>query len=303
MNLGELASPITIYWDLTPSPQVPPDYMRICDQVAAVRPLQLQLLDAGPDLSEACFAILGKFPGATPAITLTTTAGALTPAHLDRLQELGLRGLLLTTASYGALTGMTEVLSAIGGRFATGIAFEVNHDNWRDLPGVVAFCLEHGLSSLVLPMQRLYGFGPALCLTSQEKSELARLLAGQDYSGMRLTIHDPFLWRAFNPKTPFPGGGCQAANTMMAIAPDGVVYPCPAMPLALGSLDEITLKDLVAGEAKKRFREAVNGLPEACRGCEDERGCHGGCRGRSLELSGSVVRPDPTCEIVINKKG
>src|SRR6185369_5624414 len=58
VNLGELARPITIYWDLTPLPEFLPDYVRICGQVAAIKPLQLHLLDGGSSLSAACFSIL-----------------------------------------------------------------------------------------------------------------------------------------------------------------------------------------------------------------------------------------------------
>lgn len=303
MSIGELARPITIYWDLTPAPSMLPDYAAISEQVSAIKPLQLQLFDNGCDLSAASLAILGHFRNTPIAVTLTAKATALASSGIDVLKSLGVRGLLLHVASHQELTGIIEVLETIKGSFATGIAFAVTNGNWRELPLSVRFCLDNGISSLTLPMQRLYGNEAPFMLTCEEQSELAGLLAGLDLSGIRLTIHDPFLWRIFHPSQPFPGGGCQAANTMLAIAPDGVVYPCPALPLALGCLADTTLKRLLDGEAKSLFRRTVTTLPEGCCGCSDQEGCHGGCRGRSQVVAGDMGRLDPACGIEINEKG
>jgi len=303
VNIGELARPITIYWDLTPVPSFSLDYGRICDQVTACKPLQLQLLDGGPELSAACLSILEHLRGAPLAVTLTAKRGALTPAGIDNLVGLGLRGLLLHAASYSELAGMPALEDAEKVRPTFGIAFEVTGRNWRELPLVAAYCLEKHIASMTLPMQRLYVGEPPFMMTSAESAELADLLAGIDLSGLRLTIHDPFLWRAFHPTTPFPGGGCQAANTMLAIAPDAKVYPCPALPQALGSLTETTLAELVAGDLKNRFRAAVGTLPDGCRECPEQAGCHGGCRGRSLVVGENIARPDPACDIAIHEKG
>jgi len=300
VSLGELARPITIYWDLTPLPPIAPDYGQICLQITAVKPLQLHLLDCGPALDQTCFSILEQMRGTPLAVVLTTVPNNISEASLDRLHNLGLRGLLLYAASCAELAGITAIRDDVGGRFATGIAFQVNHGNWQELPRVVTFCLEHGISSLTLPMQRLYGDEPAFTLAAQEQATLTELLARLDYSALRLTIHDPFLWRAFNPTTPFPGGGCQAANTMLAISPDGTVYPCPTLPLALGNLHTSTLTEILASAAKIDMRKMLRELPEACGDCAELHQCRGGCRGRSYVLQGSACSLDPACERSVN---
>ncbi|MFH1026698.1 MAG: SPASM domain-containing protein, partial [Pseudomonadota bacterium] len=254
MSLGELARPITIYWDLTPAPALAPDFGRICDQLKEINPLQLHLLDSGVSAS---LYILEHLRGAPLAVVLTTDPVALTTALIESLHTLGLRGLLLQSSSCADLVEAKAVREVAGGRIATGIAFQVNRENWQDLPQVVDFCLQQGFASLTLPMQRLYGDEPVFQLTAMEQAQLTESLIGLDHSAQRLTIHDPFLWRAFNPCIPFPGNGCQAANTMLAIAPDGTVYPCPALPLALGSLADIELKELLIGDAKKSFRAQI----------------------------------------------
>lgn len=300
MSLGELARPITIFWDLTPAPAQTPDIVLICNQVKEIKPLQLHLLDTGVSTS---LNILEHLRGAPLAVVLTTDPVALTAASIESLHSLGLKGLLLQAFSPAGLAEAKTVREMAEGCIATGIAFKVNQGNWRELPQVVDFCLQQGFASLTLPMQRLYGDEPVFKLTASEQVQLAESLAGVDHGALRLTIHDPFLWCAFNPGTPFPGNGCQAANTMLAIAPDGTVYPCPALPLALGSLADITLKELLAGEAKKSLRTQVKKLPDECSSCAEQAGCHGGCRGRSLILSEDISRPDPACELVLHQKG
>ncbi len=300
MSLDELARPITIYWDLTPVPTPAPEYTLICDQIKEIKPLQLHLLDS--EVSNS-LQILKRMKGAPLAVLLTAAPAALAPAIIEDLHTLGLKGLLLLADSFAGLSEARAVRDAAGGRFATGIAFQVNRYNWRELPQVVKFCLHEGFASLTLPMQRLYGDEPLFRLTAGEQLQLTDALCGLDRGDLRLTVHDPFLWRAFNPNAPFPGNGCQAANTMLAIAPDGTIYPCPALPLALGSTADLTLKEVLAGEGKRGFRQMVKTLPEECNCCVEQTGCHGGCRGRSLVLSGDISRPDPACEIVATLKG
>lgn len=295
MSLGELARPITIYWDLTPVPPIAPAYVDICPQIVAVKPMQLHLLDCGPVLDHPCFSILEQLQGTPLAIVLTTVPASISESCLARLHSLGLRGLLLSASSCADLAAVPAIRDAVAGRFATGISYQVNQWNWQELPHVVAFCLEQGISSLTLPMQRLYGDEPIFLPAAQEQSWLAENLAKLDYKTLRLTIHDPFLWRAFNPVTPFPGGGCQAANTMLAISPDGTVYPCPTLPLALGNLQTSTLAEILASAAKGDIRAMLRQLPAACAHCEELEQCRGGCRGRSYVLQGSASALDPAC--------
>lgn len=296
MSLGELARPITIYWDITPLPPFPLDYPLICTQIKESKPLQLHLLDKTSPLSQPVYSILGQFQGTSIATVLTTVLHGLNSSCLDRLASLGLRGLLLCTASYSEMAGIPATVDAVGGRFATGVAFQVNRQNWEELPQVVEFCLEHCILSLTLPMQRLYDNESPLVLDLHEQTMLAESLAKLDYSSLRLTIHDPFLWRAFNKAIPFPGGGCQAANTMLAIAPDGTVYPCPTLPLPLGNLQTSTLTEILASTIKKDVRRMLLEPPTACATCEDLRECRGGCRGRSYVVRGELSGIDPACD-------
>ena len=192
----------------------------------------LQLYDPSPVLSDGIRAILERFRGTPVAVSLTIPYSCLLSLPLSgiSINELGVKELLVAI-------DRPELLGDIPTLTDAGLSFFVRGDNWRDLPKVVALCRDLGISRLVLPMQRLYHGEKPFLLNRKDQAELEDSLAAVgEVGGLRLTIHDPFLWRAFNPGIPFPQGGCQAANTMIAISPDGGVYPCPTLPERLGDI-------------------------------------------------------------------
>jgi GeoRSP system SPASM domain protein len=201
--------------------------------------------------------------------------------------------------------GVTEILLVaehpddlknISAQPSVGVSCPVTRENWRELPALVAGCRERGFNRLVLPMQRLYNENRPFLLGRDEQTELERALVETGGTkDLKLTIHDPFLWRAFNPEVPFPQGGCQAANTMIAISPDGGVYPCPTLPVRLGELGTETLPEILASSRKRDFRRRLLLHPVACRECPEVAECKGGCRGRALVRHGSLDGIDESC--------
>ncbi|MFA7403694.1 MAG: GeoRSP system SPASM domain protein [Pelobacteraceae bacterium] len=285
----ELALPITVYWDLAPNTPFDDALLRICDGILECRPLMLQLFDPSPELSEGARAILKRFRETPVSVSLTLRYSNLLSLAGASINELDVKELLLVCDSLDSIGDMTcqpEV----------GLSFFVSSGNWRELPKVVSFCRDHGINRLILPMQRLYnGETPFLLSAIEQKLLENALKAVGGTAGLRLTIHDPFLWRAFNPGIPFPQGGCQAANTMIAIAPDGGVYPCPTLPERLGEIGATSLKDIIASPAKKELRGRIRHDPVACGSCLEISACHGGCRGRSYVLHGSFDEIDDAC--------
>jgi GeoRSP system SPASM domain protein len=189
-----------------------------------------------------------------------------------------------------------EILKSCTSQPSVGVSCPVSRENWRELPAVVAGCRERGFNRLVLPMQRLYNKEKPFLLGKDEQKELERALVETGGTeDLRLTIHDPFLWRAFNPGVPFPQGGCQAANTMIAISPDGGVYPCPTLPVRLGELGSASLQEILASARKKEFRRSLLLHPEACSMCPEVAECKGGCRGRAYVMHASLDGIDESC--------
>jgi GeoRSP system SPASM domain protein len=298
----ELATPITIYWDLPTGTQDTDSLLRICDDIVVCRPLMLHLRDPGPVMGKGTVTVLEHLKGKAIAVSLTIPPTVLEDTARKLLRNLGLKEILLAVEHVSALLEEVEVqplLSPPGDDTfirARGISFTVMRENWQELPTLVTFCREQGIHRLVLPMQRLYNGEIPFSLNSHEQSVLADAMAAAGgVAGMALTIHDPFLWRAFNPGVPFPQGGCQAANTMLAIAPDGAVYPCPTLPVRLGELGQASLNGIVASSAKKELRRRLVAMPDGCRRCTSLAECRGGCRGRAFVIHGSLDGADEAC--------
>jgi GeoRSP system SPASM domain protein len=306
----ELATPISVYWDLPPQSADRGYLLRIADDILASRPLMLHLSAPGPNPWETAVPILQRFAQAPFSIYLTIPVEAVGCTNGAILRSPNLREILLAVTDAQALHRVRSALNAFpppgagavhgrqeGGVSATpGISCGVTHENWRDLPSLVSFCRAERIPRLVLPMQRLYHGEQPFSLNRSEQEELAGMLTTTcGPEGPSLTIHDPFLWRAFNPGRPFPQGGCQAANTMIAIAPDGAVYPCPSLPLLLGTIGDSSLSDIVASAEKKELRNRLLPQPARCRDCGELAVCRGGCRGRSYAVTGSLDAIDPAC--------
>jgi len=286
----ELASPITIYWDLPPGVAAQDSLLRACADIAACRPLMLQLTDPSQSLGDGVRAVLERFGMTTVSVSLTITPACFASLGNDSISGLGVKELLVALEHTADLRELRALPAGVG------ISFPVTKENWRELPSLVATCREHGISRLVLPMQRLYHYEEPFWLTRQEQKVLENSLAvvgGAE--NLNLTIHDPFLWKAFNPGVPFPQGGCQAANTMIAIAADGGVYPCPTLPVRLGTMGERPLKEIISSAEKKEFRRRLLLTPEGCRDCQELAECRGGCRGRAYVMHGTLDGIDEAC--------
>jgi GeoRSP system SPASM domain protein len=255
--------------------------------------LQLHVPDLQP--GDGLLDLLDRLKDTRIAVSLTVPS-AILDISAAALLDCGLKELLLSAGCPDDLVGGIGVLSTISSQTTLGISFVVARDNWRQLPRLVAFCRKEGIKRLVLPMQRLYHRETPFFITRVEQQELADSLAESGAAeGLNLTIHDPFLWRAFNPGIPFPQAGCQAANTMIAIAPDGGVYPCPTLPVLLGSIGEMPLQEIISSPAKKEFRRSLLKAPGTCCDCAEIAVCRGGCRGRGLVQQGSLDGLDEAC--------
>ncbi len=283
----ELASPITIYWDLPKGSKNTDFHRRICSDILACRPLMLQLYFPDIRQDDGRLELLELLNGAQIAVTLTVPVDS--PGNY--LVNTGLKELLVSVECLDNLSGVMK------SQALSGISYSVNRENWRQLPELVKYCRNNDVNRLVLPMQRLINGEIPFFITRHEQLELgSSLVEAGGSKDLNLTIHDPFLWRAFNPEIAFPQAGCQAANTMIYIDPTGTVYPCPTLAVSLGTVGELSLKEVIESPAKKEFRRRLLEAPEDCRGCEDLFECRGGCRGRALALHASFDGIDSACQ-------
>lgn len=291
MSLPELSTPIRIYWDLTPLPAEPPDHGKIAADITALKILNLDITATGQSIPLSCFSVIKTCAAARMGITLTVSPGALTEAATEALALHPPKELLFEVNSMNELLSFALLPAAVA-----GISFPLCAENWQQIPDIIRFCSRHGFNRLVFPMQRLYQGETPFHIPARGLAAIAdSLSAFTPDTGLRITAHDPFVWRAIFPQTPFPNGRCQAANTMLSIDQNGFVYPCPVMPVPLGNLNELTLREISKGGLKKDLRARLLSLPGECTSCFDAQSCKGGCRGRGERVSGSWEALDPGC--------
>ncbi len=296
MNLKELKSPLSVYWDIGPAPRQGTAFpLKICDELIENKVLSLNLTEPGVTLSSECVSVLEHFRREPIAVSLTVAPRALNAENLLLLRDLKLRALLVKAASREELHQIVD-LRREAGALPLGVSIEIDRHNIVHLPEVLSFCIANEIVNLVLPMQRLINEMDCFCPSAAERLELAAALKGMErLESLKIIIHDPFLWRAFYPSAIFPEGGCQAANTMLYLSPEADVYPCPSLPIKLGSFLTESFKELALSQKKKELRKALTAPPKACGDCEELHLCLGGCRGRAYWMKDSLTEPDPAC--------
>ena len=297
MNLKELASPIRIYWDVMPCPdrQVI-NYAEICRDIITNKVLSLQISDLAPVLSPACLTIFDTLRDESIALSLTMTLSAAAASTTELLGRLPVRVLFIEASSLRELETISEIQKQLEGKPPVGISFRVDENNWSELPEVLLFCINKRISNLLFPMQRLNEDSKGFYLTAGRQRELAsQIRESEKQEWLKIIIHDPFLWRVFYPEVSFPNGGCQAANTMLYVSPEADVFPCPSLPIKIGSLMKESLREVIFSERKIKLRNSLRTAPDGCTACGEVNLCMGGCRGRAYTINKTLNGPDPAC--------
>lgn len=297
MNLRELDFPVRVYWDLNYGEHNKTvDCLRICEDILEIRVLSLSLYEAGFPLSPSCLRILERLRDENIAVSLTIPNSSLNTPTIELLIDLNVKTLFVEVSSLNELIASLclPFIKGVSADFL-GISFNVNRDNYHEIPDVLSYCIDNKITCLAFPMQRLISEMDCFYINKKDREELALRVKKINHENIKLIIHDPFLWRVFYPSIDFPGGGCQAANSMVYISPDGAVYPCPSMLVKLGDLKTQNLKEIILSPLKKELRKSLGIPPDECIGCKELKQCMGGCRGRAYVVNGSVNRSDPAC--------
>ncbi len=88
--------------------------------------------------------------------------------------------------------------------------------------------------------------------------------------------------------------GCLAGISYCRISPEGGVYPCPYLPLEVGSVRSHSFGEIWFNAPLFADLRNFSKLKGKCRVCEFNDIC-GGCRARAYALAGDVLAPDPWC--------
>jgi len=110
----------------------------------------------------------------------------------------------------------------------------------------------------------------------------------------QIRAHDFILTEALGLGGPEPQG-CEAANSMAYIDPEGGIYPCQTLMIPMGDLNLEKPDAVWASETRQRIRREVVAVPGPCSLCSCLGRCRGGCRGTVYHLTGCFEAPDPQC--------
>ena len=122
--------------------------------------------------------------------------------------------------------------------------------------------------------------------TGEKVEQLLKLLEFADIHGVRADtglVHFPF--NALKGQRSC-GAYCRAIGGELCIYPDGGVYPCGALPVKLGTIDNI--EAVFKSDLYHQLVHRVAGNIPSCRGCEIEAFCAGGCAGDVFAAKGSA---------------
>jgi GeoRSP system SPASM domain protein len=190
---------------------------------------------------------------------------------------------------------------------AGAVSFILDEDTVSLLPDVLREFGECAARELHLPnvnaVRSLASLGH-VPIPRQEQIRAAVEAVGRerpDLSGRRIVVHDFFLWKALRGAFPETTGartefsGCQAGSALAYVDWDGNVYPCDALPIRLGNLEESPFERIWGSSARENLLTSIRSIPPSCGGCDEFDGCLSGCRGLSYMNSGAFDRPDPGC--------
>jgi len=299
MSHCALDTPLRIHWYLCPGHDPLPlsDLRSIARRCTEAGVYHL-LLDGTPLAISGIDGILSILHQGGCRLSLMTRG---TPPELDALAGIAEHSPQLWLDADGLVAPASTDLSSLdpalnhlrAAGFEAGISLPLFRDRLTLLGPLLLWAGARRAGSFKLPNIPLDArvCGPherALC----GPGDLDRLrdLLGPDAlqaaSGLRLQIHDLFLWELLGR----PGsrhaeyGGCQGANALAYIDARGQVHACSSWPGVLGTLPDASLQGIWSGEGRRKLLGLIASRPQECEGCAAYARCRGGCRGLAVHF-------------------
>lgn len=96
---------------------------------------------------------------------------------------------------------------------------------------------------------------------------------------------------------------CQAGRNLLAVMPNGDVYPCRRLPVSVGNVFQQPLETIYEESPLLRRLRSDDAVPAECRTCFYAQACRGGLRCLSHAITGDPFRKDPGCWFYENPIG
>ncbi|MFQ5554975.1 MAG: radical SAM protein [Acidimicrobiia bacterium] len=288
----------------------------LIDQLAELCPGAMLVLSGGEPLLRADLPELVSHAAGRGLLPVLGTNGALlTDDRAARLVQSGLSGVGLSLDSLdqdrhdefrGAPGSWRRAVAAIDTCRGRGLPVQIhttatraNHD---EIPALMRFAAHRGAVAFNLFFLVCTGRGEDVTDITPHQYETA-LMALVDAQGAyegrmlvraRCAPHFRRLLSTHDAATPTDAAaGCLAGRTYCRVTPEGVVTPCPYLPIEAGDLRRDTLAEIWANaQVFQRLRRPQ--LRGRCGCCEFGEAC-GGCRARAFASHGDLMGEDPWC--------
>lgn len=192
-----------------------------------------------------------------------------------------------------ALQGLS-LMRSVG--ICTTVSFTAHQGNYLDFPQVVESARQVGVSRVWTDRLVPLGRGSDLkTLTDTQTREFFEIVHDEMQLCSRHRGAIPTIVSMRRSLQFLMGGDlryrCAAGRWLIAVLPDGTVYPCRRLPIEIGNVRTESLSTLL-----KKAEETVC-LKSPCPSCEFGSTCAGGSRCIAFATFGNHSMPDPGCWI------
>lgn len=292
--------------------------LRVLDEIGEVCRETILILSGGePLLRSDLDPLVEQASRLGMLVVLGTNGMMLTPARAHELAKRGLSGVgismdSLLASRHDAFRGVAgawrRTIQGIHCARRAGLEVQIQMTltphNFTELPQILRFARSVGVRVLTVFFLVCTGRGQALVnLTPEEQERALEWLVSVQQEGVMIRPRcAPTFRRLLAQRRPdslllkSDAGRCMAGKNYCRITPNGMVTPCPYLPLVAGSLREQSFETIWRSAP---LFEVLRKPPlrGRCGACEYRELC-GGCRARAFALNGDLLAEDPWCVYV-----
>jgi radical SAM protein with 4Fe4S-binding SPASM domain len=300
---------------------------RLLDQLAEVPEFRMMAFTGGePLVRQDLFELLAYSQALGFTNTLATNATLIDDAVARRLRRFGV--VIAAVSLDGFTAEQHDMVRGIAGSFEAalegmralrraGIVLHVNitamEYNVEQLVDLMRLVDELGAGILLMYQLVPVGRGCDIHQAALDEGANERLIrfmaeAQRTTRAIMEPVAGPQYWPFLLQRAGISSGpllrlaetvfhGCSAGRGFVYIKPDGDVWPCPFIEMSCGNVRETPFRRIwKQSPVFEDLRHRETRLKGRCGECEYRRLC-GGCRGRTLALTGDYLNEDPSCFI------
>lgn len=198
--------------------------------------------------------------------------------------------------SYAETLNAIRIMKKYG--LTVSVMTTISRMNYKDIPHLIELLNNESVDTFAMerlvPEGRGEQFSDQL-LSPQELRELYENVYEKRSrkNGTRILMYRP-LFNLVAPDDPEVGALCSVGNNALTVMPDGTVYPCRRLPIAIGNVLTDGLFAIWYDSAVLWDIRNSGNIKGKCGDCDFLHNCRG-CRAMAYFCSGNYLAEDPQC--------